>query len=50
MAIAGYLGTRDAFDNAIAMFAESYADLNERDLGRLLEGISSGRVISRDGL
>src|SRR3954454_22525405 len=50
MGIAGYLGTRDAFDDAIALFAESYADLNEHDLGKLIEGISSGRVISRDGL
>src|SRR4051794_632050 len=48
--IAGYLGTRDAFDDAIALFAESYADLNEHDLGKLIEGISSGRIVSRDGL
>jgi uncharacterized protein (DUF2252 family) len=50
VAIAGYLGSRDAFDDAIAMFAESYADLNEGDLGRLLEAISSGRVTAREGL
>lgn len=43
-AIAGYLGESDAFDRAIADFAESYTDQNERDYALFLEAISSGRV------
>ena len=31
MAIGAYLGTSDTFDGAIADFAETYADQNERD-------------------
>ena len=31
VAIASYLGSSDTFDRAIAAFAESYADQNERD-------------------
>ena len=36
VAIAAYLGTGDAFDEAIADFAERYADQNERDHAALL--------------
>ena len=43
-AIAGYLGGSDSFDRAIADFAESYADQNERDYALFLEAISTGRV------
>jgi uncharacterized protein (DUF2252 family) len=35
--IAGYLGGTTAFDDAIARFAESYADVTERDHAALLE-------------
>jgi uncharacterized protein (DUF2252 family) len=42
--ISGYLGTGEDFDQAIADFAVSYADQNERDYRRLLEAISAGRV------
>ena len=31
LAIAGYLGSSHVFDRAIAAFAETYADQNERD-------------------
>ena len=31
IAIAAYLGRGDAFDRAMASFAEAYADQNERD-------------------
>lgn len=31
IAISSYLGASDAFDRAIAAFAEAYADQNERD-------------------
>lgn len=43
-AIAGYLGTSDGFDRAIADFAESYADQSERDHALFLAAVSSGRV------
>jgi hypothetical protein len=42
--IAGYLGTGDAFDDAIVKFADSYADQTERDYGALLKAIKSGRI------
>jgi predicted alpha/beta hydrolase len=47
--ISGYLGTGDDFEQAIADFAVSYADQNERDYRRLLEAISSGRVLAAMG-
>jgi hypothetical protein len=43
-AIAGYLGSGDTFERAIATFAESYADQNERDYAALLAAVDSGRV------
>ena len=42
--IAGYLGSSEVFDRAIAAFAESYADQNERDHAALVEAIAAGRV------
>ena len=39
--IAGYLGSSDAFDDAIVKFAESYADQTERDYDALLKAIKS---------
>ncbi len=45
-AIAGYLGSGDAFDRALARFAESYADQNERDHAMLEAAVESGRVTS----
>jgi uncharacterized protein (DUF2252 family) len=42
--IAGYLGTSEVFDDAIADFAAAYARQNEQDHRRLLEAISAGRV------
>jgi uncharacterized protein (DUF2252 family) len=44
--ISGYLGTGEGFDNAIADFAMTYADQNERDYRQLLEAISAGRVLA----
>ncbi|MFG2976468.1 DUF2252 domain-containing protein [Streptomyces sp. NPDC048331] len=44
IAIAAYLGRSDVFDQALVRFAESYADLNERDHQRLVDAIASGRV------
>jgi uncharacterized protein (DUF2252 family) len=44
VAIASYAGTSDTLDGAIADFAESYADLNERDYQDYLAAIKTGRV------
>jgi uncharacterized protein (DUF2252 family) len=38
VAIAAYLGSGDAFDRALATFAESYADQNERDHAAVAAG------------
>jgi uncharacterized protein (DUF2252 family) len=45
-AIAGYLGKASTFDRAVAEFAASYADQNERDYRSFLEALSSGRLAS----
>jgi uncharacterized protein (DUF2252 family) len=44
IAISGYLGRGDAFDEAIAAFAESYADQNEADYKALKKAAATGRV------
>jgi uncharacterized protein (DUF2252 family) len=44
IAIAEYLGSGDVFDQALARFAESYADQNERDHAALVEAVRTGRV------
>ena len=49
IAIAAYLGSGDAFDRAMASFAETYADQNERDYHALQEAVASGRVAAADG-
>jgi uncharacterized protein (DUF2252 family) len=43
-AIAAYLGGSGKFDQAIAGFAESYADQTERDHAALAEAVASGRA------
>ncbi|HEX6662066.1 MAG TPA: DUF2252 domain-containing protein [Gaiellaceae bacterium] len=50
IAIASYLGTSDTFDQAIATFAETYADQNERDYNALKEAVKSGRIKAERGL
>jgi len=50
IAIASYLGRNDTFDRAVAEFAVSYADLNERDYGLLLDAARSGRIPVQEGL
>jgi uncharacterized protein (DUF2252 family) len=42
--IAGYLGSSEDFDHAIADFAIAYAVQNEHDYRLLLEAVSAGRV------
>ena len=49
-AIAGYLGSGDAFDRAMAAFAESYADQNELDYATFRHAIDSGRIPAEVGL
>ena len=50
IAIAAYLGTGAAFDNAMTAFAETYADQNERDYSALQEAVASGRVTAEMGV
>jgi uncharacterized protein (DUF2252 family) len=50
VAIASYLGTSEAFDKAMATFAETYADQNERDYDALKQAVDSGRVAAEPGL
>ena len=45
-AIANYLGTSDKFDRAMATFAETYADQNERDYATLKAAVDSNRVVA----
>ena len=48
--ISGYLGNRDVFDQAIASFAETYANQAERDHAALLAAIKDGRVQVQTGV
>jgi uncharacterized protein (DUF2252 family) len=48
IALAAYLGAGDAFDTAIAEFAESYADQSERDHAALVAAIDAGQVESQE--
>jgi uncharacterized protein (DUF2252 family) len=50
VAIAGYLGSGQVFDKAMAAFAEAYADQNERDYDALKRAVESGRVTAQTGL
>ena len=48
--ISGYLGNKDTFVQAIADFAEAYADQAERDHAALLAAIKEGRVHAQTGV
>jgi hypothetical protein len=50
IAIASYLGGGDAFDRALATFAERYEDQNERDYAALQDAVASGRVTAETGI
>ena len=50
IAIASYLGNGDAFDQALATFAESYADQNDRDFAAVAAAVASGRLEATTGL
>jgi Uncharacterized protein conserved in bacteria (DUF2252) len=44
IALAAYLGGSDTFDQAIADFAETCADQNERDYAALQTAVKEGRA------
>jgi hypothetical protein len=48
--ISGYLGKGHTFDQAIASFAEAYADQAERDHAALFAAIQEGRVQAEVGI
>jgi hypothetical protein len=50
VAIASYLGKSDVFDRAVAAFAVSYADQNERDYRTLQAAVDTGRLPAHTGL
>jgi uncharacterized protein (DUF2252 family) len=48
--ISGYLGSADTFDQAIASFAETYANQAERDHAALVTAMKEGRVQAEVGI
>ena len=50
VAISAYLGSNDTFDRALASFAETYADQNERDYAALKAAADSSRITVEAGL
>ena len=50
LAIAGYLGSKDGFDQAIADFSASYADRNEADFGLVESAAAAGRIAASRGI
>jgi uncharacterized protein (DUF2252 family) len=50
VAIASYLGSSDAFDQAILAFAQTYAEQNERDYQALQAAAASGRIVAETGV
>jgi uncharacterized protein (DUF2252 family) len=50
VAIASYLGASSTFDDAVAAFAQLYADQNELDHQALVDAIASGAVEARGGV
>ena len=50
VAISSYLGKSETFDQALATFAEAYADQNDRDYDALKAAADSGRITAQTGL
>jgi hypothetical protein len=50
IALATYLNSDDAFPEAMAEYAEAYADQNERDYRVFMDAIKSGRLDAESGL
>ncbi len=44
VAISSYLGRKQSFDDAIADFAETYADQNDSDFEALMDAVREGRI------
>jgi len=49
IAVAGYLDDGDVFPQAIADFADAYADLNERDHAAFTEAVRRGDLVAAEG-
>ena len=49
-AIASYLGHGDTFDRALADFAETYADQNERDYAAVRDAADARRIPVEPGV
>jgi len=43
-AIAAYLGSSEAFDDAVATFAVTYADVNDHDHRMLAAAVEAGKL------
>jgi hypothetical protein len=50
IAMAAYLGKKQAFDQSIADFSERYADQNEKDYQAFADAIRSGRLEAIEGV
>ena len=50
IAIASYLGNSETFDRALAQFAESYADQNDRDYKTLTKAADDGSIEVETGV
>ena len=50
VAVASYLGSSDGFDQAIAAFAETYAEQNEQDYEALTRAVRDGRLAAEIGV
>ena len=50
IAIASYLGSNGTFDRAVAVFAESYANQNERDYDELKRAVDAGEIKAETGI
>jgi uncharacterized protein (DUF2252 family) len=48
--ISSYLGKSDAFDRALATFAEDYADQNERDYAEMQAAVADGAIPAETGV
>jgi len=46
IAISAYLGDDDTFPDAMAAFAEDYADVNEHDHATFARAVADGRLVS----
>ena len=50
VAIGSYLGAGNTFDRAMSVFADGYADQNERDYEALRHAAAAGRITVWTGL